>query len=249
MRQSDSIDLLALALVAAQGEIGGAVKGSNNPFYKSSYADLNSVIQVLKPVYAKYDLTVIQLPHSDDNGVGVCTRLIHSSGEWLEHSYTLPLSKPDPQAAGSAITYAKRYALKALGLMPDLDDDGEAAMFRTTPEYTEEQKAALLTLLAEGNAFGLRDFYESVGQETMDGLFNSAPKGQKTRFKDEVRALYSAANEDIKLAVAAIQTALSEDSADSVAEVFAEMGELEEKYVNKALSETEHQKIELLRAA
>jgi hypothetical protein len=117
------------------------------------------------------------------------------------------------------------------------------------PEYTEEQKAALLTLLAEGNAFGLRDFYESVGQETMDGLFNSAPKGQKTRFKDEVRALYSAANEDIKLAVAAIQTALSEDSADSVAEVFAEMGELEEKYVNKALSETEHQKIELLRAA
>jgi hypothetical protein len=115
-------------------------------------------------------------------------------------------------------------------------------------QATDEQREELIILLAKGKAVELKDFVDTVGTDIMDGLFSSAPKGQKQRFKDECRALYSAANEDIKMAVAAIQTALSEDSADSVAEVFAEMGELEEKYVNKALSETEHQKIELLRA-
>ena len=140
MRQSESIKNLSKALLAAQSEIGGSVKGSSNPFFKSQYADLNSVIKELKPVYARHDLTVIQLPVSDACGVGVSTRLLHESGEWLEDQFTLPLAKNDPQAAGSCITYAKRYALKALGLMPDLDDDAEGAMFRAEKQIEETKQ-------------------------------------------------------------------------------------------------------------
>ena len=145
MRQSENIQDLALALVAAQGEIGGAVKGSKNPFFKSTYADLNSVIAELKPIFFKHGFAVIQLPYSDSTGVGVSTRVLHETGQWIEEHFALPLAKPDPQAAGSAITYAKRYALKALGLMPDLDDDAEAAMYRNVeviPEKPLEQWVA-----------------------------------------------------------------------------------------------------------
>lgn len=130
MRNSESIENIAKAFCEAQAEIGGAVKSAENPFFSSSYANLESVIKTLKPTLIKYGLSFIQLPHSDDRGVGVLTRILHSSGEWFEHSFTLPLAKADPQAAGSAITYARRYALQSAFGIPSVDDDGEAAMFR-----------------------------------------------------------------------------------------------------------------------
>ena len=141
MNQSESIAKLSAALVKAQAEMSGAVKDSANPFFKSSYADLNSVIKAIKEPFAKYGLAYTQFPYTDDKGVGVVTRLIHESGEWLECGYTLPLGfvkkdgvvepKLDPQAAGSAITYARRYALQAMAGIPAVDDDAEGAMNRT----------------------------------------------------------------------------------------------------------------------
>jgi len=134
MNQSESIAKLSAALVKAQAEMSGAVKDSANPFFKSSYADLNSVIKAIKEPFSKYGLAYTQFPYNDENGVGVnvgvVTRLIHESGEWLECNYTIPLTKLDPQAAGSAITYARRYALQAMAGIPAVDDDGESAMGR-----------------------------------------------------------------------------------------------------------------------
>lgn len=130
MRQSESITNLATALVAAQAEMGGAVKDSANPFFKSKYADLTSVVRAIKEPFAKHGLAYTQFPIRDDNGVGVVTRLIHESGEWLECEYILPMVKLDPQAAGSAITYARRYALQAMAGIPTADDDAESAMIR-----------------------------------------------------------------------------------------------------------------------
>jgi hypothetical protein len=69
----------------------------------------------------------------------VVTRLIHVSGEWMESDFVLPITKRDPQAAGSAITYARRYALQALAGIPTADDDAEASMQRGEPEKTVEQ--------------------------------------------------------------------------------------------------------------
>jgi hypothetical protein len=131
MNQSESIAKLSAALVKAQAEMSGAVKDSANPFFKSRYADLEAVIKAIKEPFATHGLAYTQFPYTDDKGVGVVTRLIHESGEWIECGYTLPLTKLDPQSAGSAITYARRYALQAMAGIPAVDDDAEMAMGRT----------------------------------------------------------------------------------------------------------------------
>lgn len=138
MKQSESIKELATALCLAQAAMGGAVKESKNPFFKSSYADLTSVIKVVKEPFADNGLSFVQLPVSGETYVGVTTMLMHTSGEWLQSEYMLPMTKRDPQAAGSAITYARRYALQSLAGIPSVDDDGELGMFRGgTPANTE----------------------------------------------------------------------------------------------------------------
>ena len=135
MKQSESITDLATALCLAQAEMGGAVKDSNNPFFKSSYADLTSVIKVIKQPFANHGLSFVQLPITSEGGrgVGVVTMLMHSSGQWIQSEYLLPMDKVTPQGAGSAITYARRYALQSLCGIPAVDDDSEMAMHRNDP--------------------------------------------------------------------------------------------------------------------
>lgn len=156
MNQSESIVKLSAALVKAQAEMSGAVKDSANPFFKSKYADLQSVIKAIKEPFAKHGLAYTQFPITNDSGIGVTTRLIHESGEWLECSYTLPLTKLDPQAAGSAITYARRYALQAMAGIPAVDDDAEMAMGRTQKpvvgKITRKQAQTLHELLSSTEA-------------------------------------------------------------------------------------------------
>jgi hypothetical protein len=130
MNSSEKINELATALCKAQAAMGGAVKDSANPFFKSSYADLTSVIKAIKQPFADNDLSYTQFPVSDENGIGVVTRLMHNNGQWMELGYTLPIVKRDPQAAGSAITYARRYALQSMAGIPTADDDAESAVIR-----------------------------------------------------------------------------------------------------------------------
>lgn len=142
MNKSENINELAAALHKCQGIMGGVVKNSSNPFFKSNYADLTAVLKAAKPVWHDNGITVIQHPCSGDRGVGVTTLVMHSSGQWIEHEYVLPIVKADPQAAGSAITYARRYALQALALMPALDDDAEFSMAR---DQVDEYGKKILT--------------------------------------------------------------------------------------------------------
>jgi len=143
MKTSETIEELAKALVKAQSQMGGAVKDSNNPFFKSKYADLGSVVKAIKESFCDNGLSYVQFPYTSERGVGVTTRLMHVSGQWLEQEYTLPLAKQDPQAAGSAITYARRYALQSIAGIPTADDDAEAAMPRSpVPEKPVQQKKA-----------------------------------------------------------------------------------------------------------
>ena len=143
MKQSESITDLATALCLAQAEMGGAVKDSNNPFFKSSYADLTSVIKVIKQPFANHGLSFVQLPVTSDGGkgVGVSTMLMHNSGQWIQSDYLLPMDKITPQGAGSAITYARRYALQSLVGIPAVDDDSEMAMYRNSPPPAVEPPA------------------------------------------------------------------------------------------------------------
>jgi len=134
--------------------MGGAVKDSANPFFKSSYADLTSVIKAIKQPFADNGLSYTQFPVSNENGVGVSTRLMHISGQWLEMEYTLPTVKKDPQASGSAITYARRYALQSIAGIPTADDDAESAMLRGDDKkvVSDDQIIAIKKLLDETGA-------------------------------------------------------------------------------------------------
>lgn len=131
MQQSDSIKELATALSKAQAEMGAAHKDASNPFYKSRYADLESVIDAVKPALAKYGLSVVQMTDEAEPGsVCVETQIMHSSGEWLRGKFTLQAKDNSPQALGSVFSYGKRYALQAALMVPSTDDDAEAAQGR-----------------------------------------------------------------------------------------------------------------------
>jgi len=154
MKSSESINELASALCAAQSQMGGAVKDGANPFFKSSYADLTSVIKAIKQPFSDNGLSYTQFPVTDENGMGVCTRLMHVSGQWLEDQFILPMVKRDPQAASSSLTYARRVSLSSIAGIPTADDDAESAMLRGDDKkvVSDDQIIAIKKLLDETGA-------------------------------------------------------------------------------------------------
>lgn len=120
---------LAAALAKAQGEMEGAKKDTANPFHKSKYADLASVWEAIRGPLSANGLSVVQLVTEAPAGfVGLTTILMHSSGQQVSSTFHMPVKDAtNPQAVGSALTYARRYALSALvGVAPE-DDDGNLA--------------------------------------------------------------------------------------------------------------------------
>ena len=142
-QQSESIKELAAAMNKVQAKMGPVIKDKYNPFHKSKYADLNGIWDAISGLLTENDLVVIQLPDGD----GLTTTVLHTSGEWTRATMALHYIPEvrekkmadgtyyktefvTPQAQGSAITYARRYALAAaIGVCP-VDDDGEGAMQR-----------------------------------------------------------------------------------------------------------------------
>lgn len=129
MEHSTQIDALADSLCKAQSEIGRALRDSDNPFFKSKYADLASVADACMDALTKHGLSVIQGPESNNGDhVVLHTMLCHASGQWVKSSLTMVPVKADPQGIGSCITYARRYALAAMvGVAPEDDDGNEAS--------------------------------------------------------------------------------------------------------------------------
>lgn len=127
---SPEIGDLAGALAKAQGMMRGAVKDQKNPFFKSSYADLASCWEACREALSANDLAVIQTTELSDIGIVIVTTLAHKSGQWIRGKLRMVPQKNDPQVIGSAITYARRYALAAIVGLAQVDDDGEAAMNR-----------------------------------------------------------------------------------------------------------------------
>jgi hypothetical protein len=128
MSQSESIANLAKALSIVQGKLTYASKDSSNPFFKSKYADLESVWDSCRSLLSDNGLSVIQFPGEFFDGtMSLTTILAHASGEWMSHQMSVPVTKPDAQGAGSALSYMRRYALSAVVGVVQADDDGNAA--------------------------------------------------------------------------------------------------------------------------
>lgn len=137
MKMSESIGELAKALSNFQGEVESPKNKATNPFFKSKYAPLEEVIKAIKPSLQKHGLSVTQIPITDEGKVGVITILLHESGEYIETSpLFLKTDKDTAQGAGSAITYARRYALSAvLGIASEEDDDGNVAETKSKQDH------------------------------------------------------------------------------------------------------------------
>lgn len=129
MKFSESIKEISGALLNVQRDIEQPKKSAINPFHKSRYVPLDGVVEALKPVLVANGLSYTQSLVSSEEGVGVQTMILHSSGEWILHEpFYLPLQQKTPQGGAGASTYARRYSLSAaFGIVPEDDDDANTA--------------------------------------------------------------------------------------------------------------------------
>jgi len=139
----DEMKLISAAFVKAQSAFAPALKTSNNPHFKSRYADLASCIDAVLDALNTNGIALLQKTHPDDSGVTVETLFIHESGESMSGgTLHVPAAKSDPQGYGSALTYARRYSLMAsCGIAPE-DDDGNAATKASKPPTKAEKAEA-----------------------------------------------------------------------------------------------------------
>lgn len=129
MQYSDKVDQLAAAFAVAQGKFGVVPLNSTNPHLHTRYADLGSVIETARDILSENGLSVLQFVNGSGDSIGVTSVLMHSSGQWMSDTVSVPYAKEPGkspiQAAGSTVTYLRRYALAALlGLYAGDDDDG-----------------------------------------------------------------------------------------------------------------------------
>ena len=124
---------LVAALARAQEAFGDVTKGQASPAFGGyKYADLASVLKVVRPALAAQGIAVVQSIDENDHGTTLVTRLLHGDDE-LTSTMPLPIADAGPQQVGSLLTYYRRYSLLALcGVHPDDDDDDGAAAQETT---------------------------------------------------------------------------------------------------------------------
>ena len=128
MKHSESIAALAGALAKAQLQIEPASKNATNPHFRSHYADLASIWDACRGPLNTNGLSIVQFPCDGEVGrIGLCTMIVHSSGEWMCETITVKALKEDPQFLGGVLTYLRRYSLAAVvGVTATEDDDGNA---------------------------------------------------------------------------------------------------------------------------
>lgn len=172
MTRSDQINEIAAALAKAQAEIEGAEKSRTNPAFKSQYATLADAWDACRGPLSKNGLSIVQLPTFTDGKARVTTMLLHSSGQFIEESLDLPVSKSDAQGIGSAITYGRRYGLMAMaGIAPDDDDDGNSAGQRPSQQSGQRpQSQSRMQSASEPPKQGTRVVYkqQSNGRDPTD---------------------------------------------------------------------------------
>lgn len=140
MKSSESIKTIAAAMNAVRKDIKQPEKNAKNPFFKSDYVTLEGVVDAIDKALPK-GFSYTQEVASEGNQVSVSTILMSDSGEWIQFEpLTMPVTKNDAQAFGSAETYARRYSLSAIfGVTSDLDDDGNKATKSAPKEQPRKQ--------------------------------------------------------------------------------------------------------------
>lgn len=162
---SESINELATALAKAQGEMPVAYKNSKNPFFKSMYADFESITNACIPSMSKYGLSFFQSINEEDGNSYLITVVMHSSGQWIKSKARIKPAKDDVQAFSSYNTYLKRICLSSIvGIATgESDDDGEGSVNR------EPQKT-----------------YQPIQQATQQFIIEKISKDQLEQLENEL---------------------------------------------------------------
>lgn len=167
---------LAQAMALAFAEIEAATKGANNPHFKTKYADLTSVIEAIKPALVKHGLFFTQNPRPHENGVEIETVLHHANGDVLSlGSLFVPADRNNAQGFGSALTYARRYALVTAFGVPVEDDDGNAAAKapprqQAAPKFISDEQWAEVTAMMQATNTDAGKFCKAFGIESVKAL-------------------------------------------------------------------------------
>lgn len=163
------------ALLAAQMELTGVVKNAKNPYFKSDYADLKAVMDTVKPVFNSHGILVQQRNNNDGEPgtITVVTELVHAeSGQSIGSRLTLPLKDKTPQAAGSALTYARRYALACIAGLYQEDDDGNASSVQPKKEVKtakQQLRDIFVSGKPDGTPYKIAEFQKLIGLQSIDG--------------------------------------------------------------------------------
>lgn len=222
MRYSDSLKNIASALCKVQAEIKNPIKNQTNKGVQGApkYANLEDTLsEFVRPVLTKHGMSMFQSVKSEENRVGVCTTLLHESGEYIEGDYVycdviVPISSKgnkiltEGQATGVNITYLRRYSLNAaLGINGDKDTDGaytskpleeETAPADMYQPMTYERALELIVDIGKHSGKALKDVYKED--------------------KAHIRDLYELGGPDLKQAINIINREIkknNESKADS----------------------------------
>jgi len=184
MKKSESIKNLAIGLLKFHAEVSKVSKDAKNPFFKSNYASLSNIQDAIREPLQTAGLVYSQLPVGENE---LTTLLLHAAtGEWLESTYQMNPVKPDPQAKGSAITYARRYALAAiLGINVDDDDGNTASAGRTTTAKPTAKKKTAIAQSMNWITAEIWKEWEGGKIEVINGLNTLKIKGTYYKLPDK----------------------------------------------------------------
>lgn len=197
MNKSESIKELAIALCKFQGAVEKIKKTTTNPFFKSKYANLADILDIIRQPLFENGLSFVQFPKGNHE---LETMLMHTSGEWMSETYEMTPTKNDPQGLGSVITYQRRYALGAiLGLNIDEDDDGNKASEPTKEKQVEPEQPIIWITEKQFNGMkaglmsGDAEFIEKA-KRNFEG-FSKKPYAMKKEYKTELENILKNLNQ------------------------------------------------------
>jgi hypothetical protein len=185
---SERLSKLNAAMSKAQGMVKAVAKGKVNPQFKSKYATLDDILEMLRPILGECELSVIQVPVFKDNLCGVKTEIRHSGGASIDcGELLLPLGRSGgAQGAGSSLTYARRYVISSIFcISADEDDDGNAAQ-KSKPRESQETKEIQQALKRFSDEHGLdaaKNIVKKLGAEKSRDL----PKGSLSKVLEEIK--------------------------------------------------------------
>lgn len=183
MKHSESIALLAGALAKAQLQIEPASKNATNPHFRSHYADLASIWDACRGPLNTNGLSIVQFPCDGDvGGIGLCTMIVHSSGEWMSETITVEALKEDPQFLGGVLTYLLETLAAEIPKKEETLFAKDLVVKRTHKShtrvsYTPERKNFLIDLVL-------------IHKKTIDQVcnFHSVNKSTMTKWISELRS-------------------------------------------------------------